>query len=117
MNSKVGEVEEQRLLVIMPLDDVLRLPGEDVRGVVTIIFPGHAHMTTEVITPSILKIGITHHMLTGRSSDEMYRFSVIIGVIIVVLLAEPVARVRFEPPECRSVGLGVVTEVPLANNV
>ena len=47
----------------------------------------------------------------------MYRFSIIIGVIIVVLLAEPVARVRFEPPKCRSVCLGVVTEVPLANNV
>ena len=47
----------------------------------------------------------------------MYRFAIIIGVIIVVLLAEPVARVRFEPPKCRSVGLGVVTEVPLANNV
>ena len=47
----------------------------------------------------------------------MYRFSVIIGVIIVVLLAEPVARVGVEAPECRSVGLGVVTKVPLADHV
>ena len=53
----------------------------------------------------------------GKKVTEMYRFAIIIGVIIVVLLAEPVARVRFEPPECRSVGLGVVTKVPLANNV
>ena len=53
----------------------------------------------------------------GKKVTEMYRFAIIIGVIIVVLLAEPVACVRFEPPECRSVGLGVVTKVPLANNV
>ena len=47
----------------------------------------------------------------------MYRFAVIIGVIKVVLFAEPVARVGCEAPECRSVGLGVVTKVPLAHHV
>ena len=53
----------------------------------------------------------------GKKVTEMYRFAIIIGVIIVVLLAEPVARVGCEAPECRGVGLGVVTKMPLADHV
>ena len=40
---------------------------------------------------------------------EMYRLSIVIGVIIVVLLASPVPCVRGKPPECWGVIPGVVT--------
>ena len=54
VNCQVGKVEEQWLGVIMNPDDLLRLPGEDVRGVVTVVAPRHAHVTPEVIAPTIL---------------------------------------------------------------
>ena len=40
---------------------------------------------------------------------EMYRLSIVIGVIIVVLLASPVPCVRGKPPECWGVIPGVVS--------
>ena len=65
MNREVGEVEEEGppvVAVVLPplrmrvaLDDLLRLGGEEVGGVVAKVAPRHAQVAPEVVAPTVLE--------------------------------------------------------------
>ena len=67
MNREVGEVEEEgppapAVAVVPPplrmrvaLDDLLRLGGEEVGGVVAKVAPRHAQVPPEVVAPTVLE--------------------------------------------------------------
>ena len=88
----------------MAPDDPLGLPGEDVRGVAAVVLPGHRHVAPEVVPPALLHTwggeGDIYTLCDVHSSDAaaVYRLAVIVGVVVVVLLARPVAGVRGEAP-------------------
>ena len=70
VDRQVGQVEEQRGVGRMGGDDLLRLSCEDVRGVVPVVLPGHAHVPPEVEAPASLgKVGefFSGHSLAGLS--------------------------------------------------
>ena len=54
VDSKMCEVEEQGLLGLVVPDDLLRLLGEQVRGVVSVVTPCYRHVPPEIISPTIL---------------------------------------------------------------
>ena len=58
MYGEVGQVEEQRLALVVVRDDLDRLGGEDVSGVVAIVLPGHIHSPPEVVAPTSLQQGL-----------------------------------------------------------
>ena len=58
MDGEVGEVEEEGPPVIplsVALDDLLRLGGEEVGGVVAKVAPRHAQVPPAVVAPTVLK--------------------------------------------------------------
>ena len=56
VDGEMGEVEEQRLLGFVIPDDLLRLLGKQIRGVVSVVTPRYRHVPPEVIAPTILEI-------------------------------------------------------------
>lgn len=52
--TEVCKVEEERVGRIVVGDPLLRLPGEDIGGVLAVVLPRHAHVTPEVVSPPSL---------------------------------------------------------------
>ena len=78
VDGQMGEVEEQGLLGLVIPDDLLRLLGEQVRGVVSVVTPCYRHVPPEIIAPTILIIESLEYQYLIFMSVKYSNFEIII---------------------------------------